>query len=442
MNLFALILYGAVNVLMVSYYLLEHGRFYQFPFWAGVIALGWFFPQAIGGYLNVSEFPENAYVDGMLFATLCMIALWVGFEGTVHKNPVVRRSWLGAPFNSNRLYWVAVIFCLFGFFFQWKLWSLPEEILAESQPSGVVVKYLFFGNIFKFGFIALWLLYLSQIRVLVPKMLIFIVPSLCLFIEAALLRGRRAGMMDLVSYLIVSLWFVRRIAVPRWFIIVGLSFGLVLINGIRTYRLILMDKDTPWSERLSEAARADYLEASKRNMDKSGSEFKNYIFYRKIHDDLGIYDWGTSHWNRFVHNYVPAQITGREFKESLMLKPTDIEIKEMIKIEYGHVVKRGTTTTGYKDAFASFGWFGFVKFLLIGWIMGVLYRSAMQGAFLGQLLYIYVLTKGMQSVSHGTNDILVRVWIYFFTLGFPILLWARRKNFASLELEINEGRCI
>ena len=440
MNLLSLILYGAVNIAMVMFYLSGKGRFYQFPFWAGMIALGWFFPQAVGGYFNLEEFPHHAYSDGMFFATSCTVALWLGFEYAVKRMPSTKASWLAAPFNLQKLYYAGAALCLFGFFFQWKLWSLSEEMLAATQPSGIVVKYLFLGNVFKFGFITLWLLYLSQRRVLVPRLLVFIIPCLLLILDAVVLRGRRAAMMDFVSYLVISLWFVRRISVPRWFIIVGLSLGLVLINGIRTYRLILMDKDTSLSERLSEAASADYLATSKRSWDQSGFEFKNFIYYRQIHADIGIYDYGIVHWNRFVYNYVPAQIIGRDLKEKLKLKPTDFDIKLLVEERYGHTFKLGTTSTGYKDAFGSFGWFGGIKFMLIGCLMGVLYRYAMQGAFLGQFLYIYVLTGAIQSISHGTNGILVRVWIYFFTLGFPLLLWAERHSFFSLKLKINERR--
>ncbi len=428
MNLFSLILFGALNVVMVIYYLSSKGRFYQFPFWAGMIALGWFFPQAVGGYFNYGEFPSNAYSDGMFFAALCMASLWGGFEYAVKRVPSTKISWLGAPFNPQKLYYAGAALCLFGFFFQWKLWSLPEEMLAQSQWTGATVKYLFLASVFKMGFIALWLLYLSQPRLVAPRLLIFIIPCMLLFFEAALFRGRRAGMMDLVSYLFVCLWFVRRISLPRWFLNLGLSLGLILINSVQTYRLILMNKEMPLSERLSEAAGADYLETSKGKWQDSGPEFKNYIYYRQIHADTGVYDFGIVHWNRFVSNYVPAQLIGKELKKKLKLTPTDLDIKLLVEERYGHTFKLGTTSTGFKDAFGSFGWFGGIKFLLIGLLMGTLYRHAMSGAFLGQLLYVYLLTKGMQCVSHGTNDILVRVWVYFFVLGYPILAWAKIRN--------------
>jgi hypothetical protein len=429
MNLVALISYGAINVAIVAYYLRGKGRFYQFPFWAGVIALGWFFPQAVGGYLNVMVFPENAYMDGMFFATLCTAALWIGYAVASSKK-ASKPSWLDAPFDIQKLYWAGAVLCVFGFFFQWKLWSLPEEMLTQAIWSGATVKYRFLASVFKIGFLSLWLIYLNQNRIVAPKLLLFIIPALLMLFSAVVLRGRRAEMMNLVAYLFVSLWFTRRMAVPRWIITTGLIGGIVFINGIGTYRAIMMkNKTDSLSERLSLASNADYLSSIKKNMEKSGSEFKNFIYYRQAYVDSGAYDFGCAHWNRFIFNFVPAQIVGRDVKKSLMFKWLENEDPRLFAAErYGHARKTGSTSTGYTDAFGSLAWFGFVKFLLVGAIMGTLYRHAMYGSFLGQLLYVYTLGTAMHAISHGTQRILVSVWVYFFALGFPVLYRAKLKK--------------
>lgn len=299
----------------------------------------------------------------------------------------------------------------------------------QQQWSGATVKYHFFSGVFKFGFITLWLLYLSQDRIISPRLLTFIIPSLLLLFSAVVLRGRRGEMMNLVSYLFVSWWFVRRYSVPRWFIVSGLLLGLVLINGIGTYRSIMKNKEVSLEERLSLAANADYLASSKMIADKSGFEFKNYIFYRQVSAETGNFDYGCLHWNKLIFNYVPAQLLGGEFKESLMIEQLETESPRLLAKEmYGHAYRTGTTSTGYSDAFGSFGWLGFIKFLLIGWMMGTLYRHAIQGRFLGQLLYIYMLGTAMHAISHGTHRILFAVWVYFFVFVFPVLCWARLKR--------------
>lgn len=409
---------------MVVYYFSGKGRYNEFPFWAGVLALGWFAPQAIGGYLNASEFPAGAYSNGMFFAALCTLALWVGFAGSAHRI-VSKPTWLDAVFEINRLYVAGAMLCVVGFFFQWKLSTLPAELTSMTQWSGAAVKYLFLSNVFIFGFITLWLIYLSQPRLIVPRLWVFLVPCLLLLLDSAILKGRRATMMNLVSYLVVGAWLVRGISLPRWMMVAGLCLGLLLINGIEVYRTIMTDEARPLSERLAAIREADFSKSTASVIKDSGWEFKNYIFYRQIYAEVGAYDFGVAHWNELIFNYVPAQIVGRATKQALMLPLFDPS--ERAKEEYGHLYGTGTTVTGYADAFASFGWLGFLKYVLIGWLMGGLYRYAMRGAFLGQLLYVYSLGTAMHAISHGTHAILVSLWIYFFCLGYPILYFAKLK---------------
>ena len=278
-------------------------------------------------------------------------------------------------------------------------------------------------EIFKIGFLALWLLYLSGKRIVIPKLLVFIIPSFLMLLDAAVLNGRRAGMMNLVSYVLVGLWFVRRIVVPRGFVVVGLVLGLILVNAIGTYRSLIFNKEASLLERFSGAVKADYTSSSKKVIEKAGVEFNNYIIYRQVYSEVAVYDYGLIHWNGLVGNYVPAQIVGREFKQALMIQL--VNVQSIAREKYGYKFGIGGTVTGYCDAFGSFGWLGFIKFFIIGYIMGVLYRQAMLGSFFGQLLYIYLLGTAMQAITHVTQTILVSGWFYFFALGYPALRLAR-----------------
>lgn len=431
MELLGLVLYGGINIAMVLWYFLRRDRFYEFPFWAAVIALGWFFPQAIGGYFNLHIYPDGAYFFGMLFASLCTVALWVGFERAIHE-PIKRNRLFAMRFNAKKLYYVGGLLIVGGFYFKWKLLSLPEEMLAQTQWTGAPVKYLFLANIFKIGFLVLLVQYLTQRRWLNHRFLVFLIPCLLMLLSAAFLDGRRAEMMEIFSYLVVSLWFVRRFSFPRGWVTALVLVGMVLINGIGQYRSIMKNKGQTLTNRILEVSNADLLASSGNLLEQSGREFSNYIMYRDLIADLNIYDMGMMHWNMLVFNYVPAQIVGDDLKKLLT-----IPLPDVIKIadqRSGYAFYTGTVSTGYLDAFGSFWWFGFCKFFLIGWIMGVLYRYAMHHSFIAQILYVYVLTTSMHAISHGTNQILLSVWVYFFLLGFPLLYWARARKRPSARL--------
>ncbi len=426
MNGLALVLYGMVNAAMVLRGFLVKNRIFEFPFWAGLISMGWFYPQAIGGLNVVETFPDGSYAAAMFFATICTVAMWLAYEKAV-SSPESKPGWLDFQFDLNRLYKAGAFLCMAGFFFQWKLMSLPQEMLNASQWSGATVKYHFLASIFRFGFLVLWMIYLSLGKKNSPKFLVFLIPSLLVVFEAAIIRGRRAEMMNLAAYILICPWFVRRFSIPRWILLLGLGLGMVLINSIGVYRAIMNDDDTPLGERLEAALQADYTAESEGVLQKSGHEFKNYIYFRHIIAEEGKYDFGIKHWNGLVFNYVPAQLVGRAVKNGLMF-PFKDNTATIAREKYNHTVGVGTTLPGYTDAFGSYWWFGFIKFSIIGWMMGVLYRHAMVGSLLGQLLYVYGLGTAMHAVTHGTHSILLSIWVYFFALGFPALYWARYRG--------------
>lgn len=403
--------------------LLKKNRIFEFPFWAGAIALGWFLPQAIGGYRNIENYPNGVFGGALLFASFCTVALWGGYELGI-RAVKQRNSWLNVRFDESRLVVTGAILCVTGFFFAWKLAHLPKELTSVAQWSGTTVKYLFLASIFHFGFIILWFVYLNRRKLVEPRLFVYIIPGLLQLLETAFVYGRRAGMMTLVSYVLVGIWFVRRWMMPRWIMIAGVMVGLLLVNSIELYRNTMNQKDTSLINRLKEVASSNLANESADIAIQSAAEFKNYAFCRQVYSEEGRYYWGLMHWNRFVWNYVPAQIVGRAVKNSMMFDLKDYGY-ELASQRYGHHYLTGTTGTGYKDAFLSYGWFGFVKFLIIGWMMGSLYRHAMLGSFLGQFLYVYMLKDAMQSISHGTHAILISSWVYFFVLGYPMLRWAR-----------------
>lgn len=437
MNFLACLSFGVVNGLMILTCLFgKRGRVYEFPFWIGLIGMGWFYPMAIANYSN-TEYPEGAYAAAMFFATLCSLGVWIGFNLSVKARPE-RPCWLDASYDFDKLVLAGMVLSVLGFYFEYKLSTLPEELFS-SQWSGAPVKYLFFASLFKIGFMMLWLVYLRQQKIVVPKMLLFLVPGFLMMLETAFVGGRRGAMMELVAYVLVALWFVRRFALPRWALLMGGAAGLILVNSIGLYRNIMAQAELPLMERIRIVLNTDFLNRSDDAKDDGKAhDFDNFVYYRKVIGEEGKYDFGLAHWNGFVWNYVPGQIIGQSNKRALMVK--QFRPQSLAQQRYGHRFFTGSVSTGYTDAFASFGWFGFINFVLIGWMMGVLYRHAMCGKLLSQLLYCYMLNKGMHSVSHGTGQVLVTQWVYFLALGYPAMIWARLPaELSGSESQYPEG---
>lgn len=430
MELFSLILYAVVNLwILIRYFAGPKGKVYEFPFWMALMAVGWFLPQAIGGYANVDCYPQGSYATALIFATFCSIALLVGYEISVSKG-IKKSSWLCMQLQPKKLYLASAGLILFGFYFFFKLSRLtPEQITVTEfgQWTGVTVRYLFLSGAFKVGVLALLLLYCGQRRLLNTRFLIFLIPALIMMLTPIIFGGRRADMMELTAYSLISVWFVRGWVIPRTLLLVSLSVGLIFINSIGLYRGVMdKGKEMDLNERIRIALNQDYLGQNFNTLETSGPEFENYVFRMDAVNKLDSFDYGLSHWNMLVFNYVPAQIVGQELKSSLMVPiftPSQAGWNE-----YQFYGQAGATDTGYLDAFASFSWLGFIKFYLIGVIMGRLYQYAGKGYFLSRLLYIFLLTAGMHAITHTTNDVLVRMWVYFLIFGFPIYYWARART--------------
>ncbi|MFA0512879.1 hypothetical protein [Vibrio breoganii] len=425
MDAIALFIYLLFSIIVIIPSFYDQNYIYQAPFWFTLISLGWFFPQAVGGLNKVDIYPNNAYILGMIFATLCNISFYLGWYFSYHKKHN-SNVLMDLQFDDYGLYRVGATLCLIGFYFQWKLWSLPEEILTSSTWSGIAVQYVFFSQVFKYGFLILWICYLRRGKWLSIEYLILILPCLLLILDAAIFRGRRAEMMNLVSYLIVGLWLVRGIKVPRLILVLLLGLGIIFINSIGVYRSIMKNENLTTVQKFEQAINADYLSANKASTRESGFEFDNYIYTRSAVGEDFDFDYGVFHWNRFVFNYIPAQLVGNDIKQSFMIDGlVDIQKKTIEK--YGHSFNTGSTITGYADSFVSFGWLGFVKFLIAGLMSGWLSRHAQNNSFIGQLLFLFMLNYIMHVVTHNTNEFLVRQWVYFFVCVLPILFIVNRS---------------
>ena len=132
------------------------------------------------------------------------------------------------------------------------------------------------------------------------------------------------------------------------------------------------------------------------------------------------FDFGAFHWNTIVYNFVPAQIVGRGIKDALT-----IEVQEPFDRNYSPA--SGSTATGLTDAFASFWYFGALKFFLIAYLLARIYRSAMAGWALPQIIYILTITPAMHAVTHHTQWVL-STWLNMAIILVPVLLFCCRTH--------------
>ncbi|WP_328985153.1 hypothetical protein [Thiorhodovibrio winogradskyi] len=398
--------------------LMKRDRMIQFPFLAAVVFLGWVMPQLVG-LTNRSDLPAGALEKTIFMAFLCLIAAWLGY---VHNRRPARLFWW--ILDRKRLLIGSAVLSLLGAFFFFKVSQLAPEVTAATgnQWTGIITIYVFFAKLLSIGMVIALLLYL--IKPSWAPLCVFLF-DLAFYLDRIIVKGRRATMIELAMLLLMALWFQRRWLPPRWAMISGLLLGALVVNSIGDYRNTMMGDDrATWSGAgVNEVLEIDFVGnfMERASGDANNFELTNAVMNIEAADRRLRFDFGLSLWNDLVHSYVPGQWVGYGLKKGLML-----DFGNAAYAEFRHVPHTGSTLTGLSDSFLSFWYFGAIKFFLIGFIMSLWYKAAMQGNYVAQIIVILLTTQALQAITHSTHEFF-SVFFQFAVFLLPTIYLARRN---------------
>jgi hypothetical protein len=395
----------AACLLLIAEGFWRRSGFYAYPFLAGSIFLTFIVPQ-IPGLMNDLFVPDGFMLRAVCFSALCLVMCVAGWQ----LGQRGRADWDWA-FSEKRLLQVALAFSLVGAYFFHKFGELGDEERLRGFLSGTAVAYLFFARLLTYG-LAIALLCLARRY---SRLALAIVAFDCLFyFDRIVIAGRRGDAAEFALMIALALWFQRRWAVPRVAVAAGLLFTLAGLLGAGEYRAATYYSGKPdWQAVMNIDLGADWNAL----INGGGPEFRNLAFSMDFIEKENAYDFGADHWNTLVGSYVPAQLVGARFKDSLYIKAPPV-------FPAGYIPAPGTTPTGMMDAFASFWYFGCLKFALIAAILGYIHKAAMRGNTALQLLYMLSVMPAMLAITHFTNEIVI-AWVHIFGFILPGLLYAR-----------------
>lgn len=409
--------FAVVAVALLVWGARQEDGIYQFPFLAGVAWAGWVLPQAIGLARGAHALPDGALerllVMGILSAGMCLAGYaaapgrWRGFR------------W---RFDSRRLEIGAWVLLGVGFVFWAALYSLPAAELERTQWTGRTVALLFFARLTNYAFILGLLLFLHRKR---RSTLVLTGLAAVPMVLRIILLGRRSVTAELVLGLLIAIWLVRDRAVPRKVFVPLAVVGMVMAGfSAGDYRSRAMDAE---GLRLEEIAAIPWWDNVLETLNHGGPEIRNALYTMDLAARESAYDLGLSHWDFMVFSYVPAQVVGEAVKQSLYLNAGlgfgshDDRMAEW----YGYQRTGGSTATGLKDAFLSFGYAGALKFALIGFLMAQLYGAARRGDLSAQILYLLLVVPSMHAVTHSTFWFF-KDWPHMAAFLLPVLVAARQ----------------
>jgi hypothetical protein len=417
-----LIVFAVVCAFLLLQGMLRRGGIYEYPFLAGAVFTGFVLPQLIG-LSNDRFLPPGGLEATLIMAILAAMSCWLGM-----KMATPPRQALAWNYSDARLVMVSAGLSLLGGYFYYAISQLPTELTENTQWTGLPVAYLFFARLLTYGFALAVLMFARNGSRMALAVALF---GAMFYFDRIVIGGRRQETGEFIMIILLAWWFQRNRCVPRPLMLGALVAGVLLVNSIGDYRSVSADKAGPnWGS----ISNIDFVGNLEHLADHGGPELTNAVYVVSAVMRTTEFDLGVIHWNALVFSYVPAQLVGSTIKNALYL-PVASPVYE----EYFYEPEMGTTFTGLSDAFQSFWYFGFVKFILIAFIMQKLWWAARAGSLTAQLLYMLLPIQALEAITHSTHAF-VAPWVHIAVFLLPALVLARKKRRSEISASFHQRK--
>ncbi|MBX3426170.1 MAG: hypothetical protein KF688_10860 [Pirellulales bacterium] len=395
----------------------------ELPTLCSLLFGGFILPQLYGAS-QVQGISPAAIQEAATTAVLCLGAIFLGYG--LNNKGIRAAEW---RFEPQKLVAVSWFLTIVGVVMMFALSNLEQAELRRGQWTGSSTILQFFSQLLHYGLITSLIGYLqSRDRKFLPPVLI----GLLLLADKAIFGGRRSQFAFIGVTLLCSYWLVRRKTLPRPMIVGGFALGIVLLLSISVYRRSLSHGEGLKSSllgstsfNLEKLTVDEIFKGVQHSIAEQPSEGIRCCLAIQMVDESGSFDFGISHWNALVFGFVPGQLLGHEFKQSLMINPGHFRQDSAAYQMYAFY--NGASKTGVADAYESFWYFGAFKFFLVAYFMRGLYNSAMLRWPSAQILYISLLIPSLWCIAHSTHMFVNRI-VMISILVVPLLYWARQRQ--------------
>lgn len=371
----------------------------RLPTLIATLVLLWFGPQLIELGRDQTV-PTSGLNRLTVVIALSLIVFWIGWYST----PVKARAYL--PINTSRLIPATIILTALSIGINVLLESYRPQMAGVQQWSGPITIIAFFAQIRDIALavtILLFLRYQSKIT------LILLIANLLISLPVAFTLLRRAEMLGLGAAIICAFWFAYRKRISWLILIPGiLLFGTVVyVVGPLRGAAKAIELATGTRPFLFDPALWQNIDVSMafESTATQAHDLRNALYLIDYYAETYMYKFGATIWNGLVHQYIPGQIFGKAFKESLFFARGSAY--DDILVVYGFRYSDGTTSTGFGSAFADFSYFGVIYFYFFAAVMKRMFVRAEAGDFWSQVSYMCFLPLVLVSMTHGHDKFFV-----------------------------------
>ena len=416
----------AINTALLVWGLRQKENIYQCPFFMGGIFAIFILPQAIALINNPGGLRQEDLQTIFAMASLCLAMIWFGYK---MGNSREFRDKVANPenFSEKKMFQGGIAFVCVAYFFHFKILKLPEEIRNESNWFGIITVYYFFRCLIYPGFTIIFLRTLASLNWfnLMATLLAGALP-----LNLIIFEGRREVTATFLLTIGLSLFFKKKWCPPRLLVSIALFSTMIAIPLIGIYRGVAKNRD--WAKLSEVNFKEEFLKYMKEG---ETLELRNAGYMIQYALETNSYALGAGYWDAMVFRFVPAQFLGKNFKDSLMIRPRDL-IRNELESRVSYKIPTGLTYTGIGDAFLQFGFLGSLFFFLLSFFFKKLWIKAASGNLYRQIFYIQLISPAMLTATHDTVGFLPNLTFNILFLG--ILGWYAKKNIPRKTLRIKE----
>lgn len=402
MSLILLVLYILINIVIIGLYYRKDYGVIQTPCLFSIVSLIFAVPQLFQ-IIGFVQNPDSYMTLSLLVMISCNIAMHYGFKiGNTY--PSFNNT--NTIFNWRRIIYILVIFAIIG----GGATLMNRGAYKGGFVSGTFVIISFFSSYL--DYLLIIILTVLYKKGSIPKLFwIILLLVFIIQVDKFLISARRGEAIQFVLTIAFFYFYIHGIykyhrlkwTIPLFFVI-----GLFLNSQIGQYRLNAYSGKMSVTENIGQLS----FSFTKKTTTLRNLEMNNAILGINSCYNNGGYDYGTFNWNGIIKNFIPKSLGGVNFKESLMF---DNKNENIVK----DLCRSGSTMTGYYDAFTSFGVFAWIKFLIIGIILGRLWKESSRSVN-ALILYVALISPSLHSLTHSTNNFFSSI-VFFTIFIYPFL---------------------
>ena len=384
------------------------------------VVLIWFAPQ-LWVLENDFGIPTEAYDRLIAMIVLCLLAFWAGWE---FRLPVRGRT---IDADLSKVFTPLVVLTCISIAINLLLSRYRAEWTGGQQWSGPITIVAFFSQTRD---AALALSLLLALRRPTKINIALATVNMAVSLPLAFVLLRRSEMLGIVVSLLSAFYFGRgRLFSLAFLVPIGIAFAFVFfiigpLRGASQAIAVATDQQpTLFDPRIW--SRIDISDAFITNVGKA-PDLRNALYLIDYMANSWSYALGGVTWNALIKLYVPAQLLGSEFKNSLYVGDGQ-NIFDRLSDIYGYAYGVGTTSTGFGSTFCDFGYLGALYFFAMSCLMKGVFVRALGGSLWHQAMYTTFLPQVMLSLTHN-HGLFFATIPFFWSIILAVRLLSRGRR--------------